>query len=51
MSGANSTEKSGIIYNFLDLPYVYKLFQFLLRKLNTNQRLFGEIIDIKKRSA
>tara|TARA_Y100001958_G_C21234583_1_gene560750 strand:- start:533 stop:1159 length:627 start_codon:yes stop_codon:yes gene_type:complete len=50
MSGENSTEKSGIIYNFLDLPYVYKLFQFLLRKLNTNQRLFGEIIDIKKES-
>ncbi len=50
MSDFNLSEKSGILYNFLDLPYVYKLFQFLLRKLNTNQRLFSEIINIRKNS-
>ena len=48
MNSFNSSEKSGILYNFLDLPLVYKFFQFLLRKFNTNQRLFNEIIDIKK---
>ena len=50
MNSFNSSEKSGILYNFLDLPLVYKFFHFLLRKFNTNQRLFNEIIDIKKNS-
>ena len=50
MKESNSSEKSGILYNFLDLPMVYKFFQFLLRKFNTNQRLFNEIIEIKKNS-
>lgn len=50
MKESNSSEKSGILYNFLDLPMVYKSIQFLLRKFNTNRRLFNEIIEIKKNS-
>ena len=50
MNEYNPSEKSGILYNFLDLPIVYKFFQFLLRKFNTHQRLFNEIIDLKNNS-
>ncbi len=50
MNNFENSEKSGILYDFLDLPYVYKFFQFLLRKFNTNYRLFNEFIDIKEDS-
>jgi SAM-dependent methyltransferase len=50
MNGYNPSEKSGIFYNFLDLPIVYKFFQFLLRKFNTHQRLFNDMIDLKNNS-
>ena len=38
----NITGKSGIFYNLLDLPFIYQTVQFLLRKFNTNSRIFSE---------
>tara|TARA_B100000963_G_C22634973_1_gene677116 strand:- start:2745 stop:3023 length:279 start_codon:yes stop_codon:yes gene_type:complete len=40
----NITEKSGIFYNLLSLPFIYQTVQFLLRKLNTNQRKVAKFL-------
>ena len=42
MNNIIPNEKSGMVYDLLDLPFVYKSVQFLLRKLNTNSRMFDE---------
>jgi SAM-dependent methyltransferase len=46
MNIENTTEKSGFLYDFLDLPLIYNLVQFSLRKYNTHKRLFNDLISL-----
>lgn len=48
MNKINTTEKKSYLYNLLDLPLIYSFIQFLLRKSDTNYRLFSEYIQLEK---
>tara|TARA_B100000575_G_C22948466_1_gene548629 strand:+ start:108 stop:746 length:639 start_codon:yes stop_codon:yes gene_type:complete len=43
MINKNTSEKSGLFYDLLNLTIIYQIVQFLFRKFNTNSRMFNEL--------